>query len=793
MSIPHTPPSPHAPTLFRSLFKRRRFWAASAAVTLLAGTTLQVVSGGPIQRAQAASTCTVAAAGDIAASGGNQAKTAAIVQSLNPTAVLTLGDNAYPNGSSSDFAKYYDPTWGKFKAITKPAPGNHEYYTPNASGYFSYFHVPAYYAYDLCGWRMYSLNRRVVGAERAAELAWYRADLAAHANTPKLAVWHEPRWTSGTKHGPDTSTQDLWAASVAGGVKVVLSGHEHAYERLGPMDASGRLDPNGTRQFVVGEGGNNGLSGFGKPLATSEVRIAGQQGVLSMTFRADGYDFALHQVGGSVADRGTVSFTNKQQATSTPTPSSSPTAPSTSPAVPSPKPTVPSADPTAPSSNPTVPATGTSGSFTAVEDAAVSENSASPTASATSLPVGGADGSRSRTYLKFSLSGIPAQATAIRASLSVTAASTGTIVTDVHQASSNAWTESGLTWQNQPGKTGTKIAGLAPQATGTTRTVNVSSAVKGNGTYSFVLNAGRVTGVSRFASSESSTPPVLTVTWTMPSGKVTTAPAPVVASKPVTAPTAAETTTPRETGTVTSAGRAWKAPVLSNPVTVHVSNSSHNLKLDSAKDYRIVMPSTVLDVGSGALTINGGRNVVLVGGELTSSGSGGSVRATAQKGTLHIEGLYISGAHLQEGLQFQSESDAVVQVVNVRIDTVHGSSSGHHADVLQTWGGGPKILRIDGLTAATEYQGFMLAGAASVSGWDFRHINIQHDGTNGWTIYDAAPKALSISMSEVYLQENTNNGVYSLGHKKLMNGISWGAPPGGDFVPAASTGLNYTG
>ena len=226
-------------------------------------------------------------------------------------------------------------------------------------------------------------------------------------------------------------------------------------------------------------------------------------------------------------------------------------------------------------------------------------------------------------------------------------------------------------------------------------------------------------------------------------------------------------------------------------MTVYLSNGAHDLKLDRTRDYRLVMPRTVLDVGKGALTINGGHNVVLVGGELTSRGVRGSVRATHQTGTLHIEGLFVSGPQLQEGLQFQDEGAAVVQLVNVRVDTVHGSIGGHHADVLQTWGGGPRTLRIDGLTAATEYQALMLADADSVVGWDFRHVNLTHVGSSGWTVYDSAPTVKSIAMASVYLKGNDRNGVYSLGHGGLKPGLSWGSPPAGDFVPADAVGLAY--
>jgi hypothetical protein len=775
---------------------RRHLWATTGIFALGIGLVVQVLGVGSIQPASAAAGCTIAAAGDIAESGGAQAKTAAIVTSLNPTAVLTLGDNAYPNGSSSDYAKYYDPSWGKFKSITKPAPGNHEYYTPNGADYLKYFNVPPYYAYNLCGWRMYSLNREISGAQRTAELAWLKVDLAAHAGQPKLAVWHEPRWTSGTKHGSDKGAQDLWAAVVAGGVKVVLSGHEHSYERLGPMDVNGKPAANGTREFIVGEGGNPGLSTFGTPLAASEKRIQGQQGVLSMTLRTTGYDFALHQVGGAVADAGTISFggpTSVPTTTATPQPS-----PTTTTVRPTPTPT-PTRTPT-PVPKPTPSPARASQSVKAVEDASVVQGSASKTGGDASLVVGNVAGLKRRAYIKFVVAGIPSGATNIRASLKVTAASAGSFSTTVHRAASNSWSESALTWANQVGEKGPKIAGIAPLAVGASRAVNVSSAVAGNGTYSFVLSSNKANAITRFASSESATPPALKLSWTprvqaagagAASAPAASAPAPSTASPAAPSPV----TTAPAVGAMRSGatGRAWAAPALTNPTTIQLSNRNHDLKLNRTKDYRLVMPKSVLDVGTAQLTINGGHNVVLIGGQMTSHGARGSIRATNQTGTLHIEGLYVSGSNLQEGLQFQNEGSAIVQLVNIRIDLVHGGTNGHHADLVQTYGGGPKTLRIDGLTASTQYQAFMLADARSVTGWDFRHINITHSGSGGWTMYDSAPTAASIAMTGVYLKGNDANGVYSLGHHRLKPGLSWGSPASGDFVRAGTVGLTYGG
>jgi chitodextrinase len=254
-------------------------------------------------------------------------------------------------------------------------------------------------------------------------------------------------------------------------------------------------------------------------------------------------------------------------------------------------------------------------------------------------------------------------------------------------------------------------------------------------------------------------------------------------------------------GVVVVSGPTWTAPPLVNPVTVQVTDTNHGLKLDPTKDYILKMPSTVLDVGTGNFSINGGRRVVLIGGAMTGIGENGSIRATNQIEYLHIEGLYVTGAGLLEGLQFQSEDTAIVQVVNCKSDQVTGSYAGHHADLFQTWGGGPKILRIDGYTGTTDYQGWMLQSGSLTTegtmpvGWDFRRVNIHHVGSAGWTMYDADPTQASITMTEVYFEGNDANGIYSLGRDAQGRavgrpGLTYGNPPGGDFV-TTNVGLNY--
>jgi len=252
----------------------------------------------------------IAAAGDICNSATSCAPTASLLDSINPTAVLTLGDNAYNDGTLTEYNNYYGPNWGRFDAKVYPNPGNHEYHTTNAQGYFDYFgpRAPApYYSYDLGAWHLISLNSEVSVSSGSAQETWLKADLAAHSAKCTLAYWHRPRFSSGTEHGSSTTYAPLWDNLYAAGADVVLNGHEHNYERFAPQNPSGAADPKGIREFVVGTGGASHYS-FGTPIANSEVRDSMSFGVLKLTLHAQSYDWQFVPVAGaSFTDSGSAS------------------------------------------------------------------------------------------------------------------------------------------------------------------------------------------------------------------------------------------------------------------------------------------------------------------------------------------------------------------------------------------------------------------------------------------------------------------------------------------------------
>jgi len=230
--------------------------------------------------------------------------------------VLALGDIQYEDGGLDEFRASYDPSWGRVQAVTRPVPGNHDYRTRGAAGYFAYFGVAAgdpgrgYYSFDLAGWHLVALNSNCdeVGgcAADSPQERWLRRDLAASRARCTLAYWHHPRYSSGTS-GSDSTYAAFWRALHEAGAEVVLAGHDHHYERFAPQDASEALDlASGLRGFVVGTGGKQprGLS-WTRP--NSEVRETTSLGVLELTLGAGAYEWRFRSAVGRFSDRGSAS------------------------------------------------------------------------------------------------------------------------------------------------------------------------------------------------------------------------------------------------------------------------------------------------------------------------------------------------------------------------------------------------------------------------------------------------------------------------------------------------------
>jgi hypothetical protein len=254
----------------------------------------------------------VIASGDIAScdSEGDEA-TAQLLAEINGTIIVALGDLAYENGSAQDFQKCYDATWGRFKSRTLPVPGNHEYMTEGAKGYFGYFGKAAgepsegYYSYDLDGWHIIALNsNRCLGNvgcySISPQLRWLKSDLAANEDKDcTLAYMHHPLFTSGEYRPGVPEVKPLWEILHDAGADVVLSAHDHNYQRFAPQDPDGKIDlERGIREFVVGTGGKSHYE-IETTLPNSEAHNDDIFGVLKLTLHPNGYDWQFIPVEGA--------------------------------------------------------------------------------------------------------------------------------------------------------------------------------------------------------------------------------------------------------------------------------------------------------------------------------------------------------------------------------------------------------------------------------------------------------------------------------------------------------------
>jgi len=259
----------------------------------------------------------VVAVGDIAcpptdkptATTCRQRRTFKLARSLKPDAVLALGDLQYESGSLSDFRNGYAKTWGRLLGRTYPIPGNHEYHTAGATGYYRYFKTrqpgsPGYYAFNLGGWSIYALNSNCEAISCPTEYRWLKRELAAKPRQCSIFTMHHPRFSSGVKHGSDASMSRFFRIAQAHSVEMILAGHEHVYERFHRMRANGEVSSDGVLSFVAGTGGKS-LYHFGKSLKGSAYRRAGHFGVLRLALRRTEFRFAFKDVNGTTPDSGT--------------------------------------------------------------------------------------------------------------------------------------------------------------------------------------------------------------------------------------------------------------------------------------------------------------------------------------------------------------------------------------------------------------------------------------------------------------------------------------------------------
>ncbi|MGZ8629952.1 MAG: metallophosphoesterase family protein [Actinomycetota bacterium] len=251
---------------------------------------------------------TIVAAGDICPHEPDPClRTADLVSRLQPDAVLALGDNQYDDGTIEQYRSSYDRAWGRFAAITYPVAGNHEWHTPGAEGFLTYFDRSSYwYTFTIRGWRFYALDGTCDENGGCApgdeQYRWLQSQLADRDDRCILAYWHQPRFSSGIEHGSDEEVAPLWQLLDDAGGDLVLSGHEHNYERFAGQDVDGQADAAGMVQIVAGTGGTPSGYAFGDPLPNSEVRLGGS-GVVELGLHDDGWIAQFIRPSGEVSDQ----------------------------------------------------------------------------------------------------------------------------------------------------------------------------------------------------------------------------------------------------------------------------------------------------------------------------------------------------------------------------------------------------------------------------------------------------------------------------------------------------------
>jgi chitodextrinase len=250
----------------------------------------------------------VGAAGDGA--GGDQSEAGVVnsIASWNPNLFLYLGD-VYEKGTMTEFDNWYRPTsfYGRFRAITNPTIGNHEYQNGAAPGYFDYWdNAPHYFSINTRGWHLISLDTNTAFGQTAPgtpQYQWLVDDLAANTQPCTLVYYHQPLYNIG-QEGSSSYLAPIWSLLAQHGVDLVLNGHDHTYQRWQPLDGGGNPSPAGVTEIIVGTGGH-ALGSF----VTSDSRVAASStefGALRLDLNGGGATYQFVTTQGQTRDSGSI-------------------------------------------------------------------------------------------------------------------------------------------------------------------------------------------------------------------------------------------------------------------------------------------------------------------------------------------------------------------------------------------------------------------------------------------------------------------------------------------------------
>lgn len=273
----------------------------------------------------------------------------------------------------------------------------------------------------------------------------------------------------------------------------------------------------------------------------------------------------------------------------------------------------------------------------------------------------------------------------------------------------------------------------------------------------------------------------------------------------------------------------WPPPALTNPTTIHVNPTQDTaLNLDPTKDYVISMPQVPVQYG---VSINGGHNIVMIGGEISipwqgtnpSIASRRALKIQGATGIVHIEGVLMDGPDISEGINIAAP-DAIVQVENVRIENIHARDevnfTDNHPDLIQTWGG-VGDLRVDHFSGSTDYQAFMLKSdfGAPHGPVTMENVSVVGEPTARYLLWfaDNGTGPTSLTLSSFYLAVPpqrvgglskavwpdvdqpdpaviSTQGTYTVAtwpSLPIAGEAIDGTPRSGDFVPAGVAGIGY--
>jgi Icc-related predicted phosphoesterase len=243
----------------------------------------------------------------------------------HPELFLALGDNAYESGTEAEWeAHFFQPLASLLSEIPVYAVlGNHEYSTAQAQPALDNLYQPSnnpagterYYSFDWGPVHFVALDSMCLlkstqasACTADAQLQWLEQDLAATRQPWKVVSFHHPPYSSG-EHGSSTYLyKALTPLLERFGVDLVLTGHDHDYERSYPLKGGERVNPGqgGITYVVVGSGGAY-LKGYSIPQpAWSAARMTNVYGFLDVVVDRGTMTAELRTTTGKVEDRFTL-------------------------------------------------------------------------------------------------------------------------------------------------------------------------------------------------------------------------------------------------------------------------------------------------------------------------------------------------------------------------------------------------------------------------------------------------------------------------------------------------------